>query len=393
MTKRNDSGEPEGSSGKPNGSGILAGGVEFSPSPSVTSDESPATPVVIADPKPELAEPASDDGAAAPVVVIEDGDELEVEGRGGSVLKRGAVEANVDGDTKNRDAKGIKTRRAPKAPKPAKVKKAAVEEELALPINVNVDFYRGLTKEREAEQVARAWVERNYDAPNASYIYIMPWRDGMAVEMQEGGGKAYLPEVLAKLDEDPTAICVLPMSNRVMQVYVDSDRGTLEGQVLTAGRAPDPDAFIALPTKNMTPFDKRGSKVFVVGVALLAASLIALTFSVGAFFIDTKAWSLPYIQQTRVNDLPSVQSQKLKAALEQGDCVAKMEYLNGSWNIVTGWNDGSGVCTSQRPIEPVAPSAEEPVMGADGSLPMPMPAPAVAGPAIGPAGGMPMPKP
>src|SRR3546814_15849893 len=91
-----------------------------------------------------------------------------------------------------------------------------------------------------------------------------------------------------------------------------------------------------MPTANMTPFDRRGSKVFVVGVAALAASLIALTFSVGAFFIDTKAWSLPYVQQTRVNDLPSVQTAKIKAALDQGDCIAKMEYANGVWNIVTG---------------------------------------------------------
>src|SRR3546814_10301461 len=90
-----------------------------------------------------------------------------------------------------------------------------------------------------------------------------------------------------------------------------------------------------MTTGNMRPFDRRGSKVFVVGVAALAASLIALTFSVGAFFIDTKAWSLPYVQQTRVNDLPSVQTAKIKAALDQGDCIAKMEYANGVWNIVT----------------------------------------------------------
>src|SRR3546814_312142 len=111
-----------------------------------------------------------------------------------------------------------------------------------------------------------------------------------------------------------------------------------------------------MPTANMTPFDRRGSKVFVVGVAALAASLIALTFSVGAFFIDTKAWSLPYVQQTRVNDLPSVQTAKIKAALDQGDCIAKMEYANGVWNIVTGWNDGNDVCSSIRQVEP---SSEE----------------------------------
>src|SRR3546814_3433811 len=87
--------------------------------------------------------------------------------------------------------------------------------------------------EREAETIARAFVEKHFDAPNASFVYVQKWRDGIAVEMQEGGGKAYLPEVLAKLDEDPDAFCILPMTNRVMQVRLDADTGVLEALVLT----------------------------------------------------------------------------------------------------------------------------------------------------------------
>src|SRR3546814_10868014 len=90
----------------------------------------------------------------------------------------------------------------------------AADEEVSLPVNVAVDFFRGITKEREAETIARAFVEKHFDAPNASFVYVQKWRDGIAVEMQEGGGKAYLPEVLAKLDEDPDAFCILPMTNR-----------------------------------------------------------------------------------------------------------------------------------------------------------------------------------
>src|SRR3546814_919447 len=209
------------------------------------------------------------------------------------MLKRGQVDADVEGDRKNRNAKPIKTRRAPKA---RKTKPQAADEEVSLPVNVAVDFFRGITKEREAETIARAFVEKHFDAPNASFVYVQKWRDGIAVEMQEGGGKAYLPEVLAKLDEDPDAFCILPMTNRVMQVRLDADTGVLEALVLTAGQAPLEDSFIAMPTANMTPFDCRGSKVFVVVLAELGAGPIALTFSWGPFFIDTKAWSLPYVQ-------------------------------------------------------------------------------------------------
>jgi hypothetical protein len=208
--------------------------------------------------------------------------------------------------------------------------------------------------------------------------------------MQEGGGKAYLPEVLAKLDEDPGALCILPMTNRVMQVRLDGETGVLEALVLTAGQSPIEGSFLAMPTVNMLPFDRRGSKVFIVGVAAMAASLIALTFSLGAFFIDTKAWSLPYIQQTRVNDLPSVQTAKIKAALEQGDCIAKMEYANGAWNIVTGWNDGNDVCTSIRQIETVAPEAGSAAPISGGATDPQMP---TTGPTIGATPGPPMPMP
>src|SRR3546814_11723114 len=72
---------------------------------------------------------------------------------------------------------------------------------------------------------------------------LQKWRDGIAVEMQEGGGKAYLPEVLAKLDEDPDAFCILPMTNRVMQVRLDADTGVLEAIVLRAGQGPLEDYF------------------------------------------------------------------------------------------------------------------------------------------------------
>lgn len=376
MSKRREGAEDLGSNNK-SGSAVSAGGVEFaSEAPSFERSAEPEfTPV----------DPDGHDGDAT--VTIEDGQEVEASGRSGSMFKRDRVEADVDGDRKNRNAKPIKTKRPPKQ---RKAKAPVTAEEVSLPVNVAVDFFRGITKEREAESIARAFVEKHFDAPNASFVYVQKWRDGIAVEMQEGGGKAYLPEVLAMLDEDPNALCILPMTNRVMQVRLDGETGVLEALVLTAGQSPIEGSFLAMPTVNMSPFDRRGSKVFIVGVAAMAASLIALTFSLGAFFIDTKAWSLPYIQQTRVNDLPSVQTAKIKAALEQGDCIAKMEFTNGTWNIVTGWNDGNDLCTSVRRIETVVPEAA-PVMPTDGAA-GPIPAPG-AGPGMGAASGPPMPMP
>lgn len=237
-------------------------------------------------------------------------------------------------------------RKAPKREK--REKKPSSDEAIALPINIAIDFYRGV-RVRDAEQIARAFVEHNFAAPNASYVYVQKWRDGCAVEMQEGGGKAYLPEVLAQLDSDPDAIVALPMSGRVMQVRLNAETSSIEALILPEQQSPGADAFVALPSATMTPLDRRGAHIFVIGSGLLAASLIALVFSISGFFTDTAAWSRPFLQQTRVQDLPSAQIPKIEAALQSADCVAKLEFANGSWAVHPGWDDGSGMCSSTRP--------------------------------------------
>src|SRR5690606_32851099 len=189
------------------------------------------------------------------------------------------------------------------------------------------------------------------------YVYVQRWADGCAVEMQEGGGKAYLPELLAKLDEDEEAVVALPMSGRVLQVRLDPDTRSLEALLLTAQQQPPEGAFIALPTKNMTPMDTRGSKVFIAGMGLLGASSIGLVFSLAALFIDTEAWALPHLEQTNVQDLPSAQTSSVMNVLSAADCVAKMEFEAGAWSIVPGWDDGSGGCSSSA--QPAPESAAE----------------------------------
>ena len=267
------------------------------------------------------------------------------------------------------------------------------EEEPSLPMMVIIDYYRGMTKEREAEQLIRATIEKNFDAPNASYFYIQKFRDGLAVEMQEGGGRAYLPEILAKIEEDPHAVCAAPMSNRVAQVRLDPDTKSLETLILQANQMPSEGVFTALPTLPMRPFDRRGSRVFLAGIGLLAASTIGLMFSVGAFFIDTEAWAIPYVAQTPVKDLPMAQVSQIESALSSGaDCIYKMEYAGGSWTITPGYDNG-GVC-GMSPALPVVEgegltdgevvtldgAAGPPV---DGSAPPPPETPAIFGPPAG----------
>src|SRR3546814_16328685 len=109
--------------------------------------------------------PGDPDGTEElPAATIEDGSEGEVQGRSGAMLKRGQVDADVEGDRKNRNAKPIKTRRAPKA---RKTKPQAADAEVTLQVNVAEDFFRGITQEWEAETILSTFVGKQFYATNA----------------------------------------------------------------------------------------------------------------------------------------------------------------------------------------------------------------------------------
>ena len=262
----------------------------------------------------------------------------------------------------------------PRAARPGKAARVKIEEEIPLPLTVIIDFYQGVMKESEADPLVRANIEKSFDAPNAAFYYMQRWREGMAVEMQEGGGRAYLPEVLAKLDEDADALIALPMSNRVAQVRLDPDTRSLETLLLLNNQEPPAGAFIAMPTRAMRPFDRRGSKLFVVGVALLGMSVISALASVGAFFMSPSGWALPYLVTTDVKTLPAGQQPAIQAALQQGDCIYKMEFT-GVWKVTPGYDDG-GRCSATRraassaTTDPTVPPSGVPGLpGAPGAVP------------------------
>lgn len=224
----------------------------------------------------------------------------------------------------------------------------AIEEEgETLPLMVNVDFYRGVTKPREVEGYARSFIEKNFEAPNASYYFVQKWREGIVVEMQMGGGLAYLPHLINELSVNPKALVALPMSNRVMTVRYDETIDRLECFILPLGQKPPENAIILRPSKAMQPFDKRGSNMFYVGIATLFVSLIVMGFSIGTWFLDVNAWAVKNASVTRAKDLPSLQVDAVNKAALAGDCVAKLEFKSGVWKATTGYALGDQCSVDQ----------------------------------------------
>ena len=268
-------------------------------------------------------------------------------------------------------------------------------EEFSVPTMVVIDFYQGLVKYNEAEQLARAFIEQHFSSPNACYYYLMRWREGMAIEMQQGGGRAFLPEVLGRIDQDPTAVVAVPASNRIAQIMLNGETGALETLLLPAQQGAPEGAHRALPGPAMKPFDRRGARLAVAGLAMATVSGIATLFSIASLFLDTDSWAAPYLSQAPVDSLPvsSQAHEAMQSALKTGDCVYKLEF-NGSWKAVPGW-ESNGTCVSVKPPTAVSADLPAPTDGADGSLPVPptaTPLPAVVPPPPGVMQSAPAPK-
>lgn len=243
-------------------------------------------------------------------------------------------------------------------------KSESKEEEFSVPTMVVIDFYQGLAKYSEAEQLARAFIEQHFSSPNASYYYLKRWRGGMAIEIQQGGGRAFLPEALERIDADPSIVVAVPASNRITQVMLNPETGVLETLLLPAQQGAPEGAHKALPGPAMKPFDRRGARLAVVGVAMATVTGCAALFSIGSLFLDKDSWAAPYLSQAPVDSLPvSAQAQRaIKDALASGDCVYKLEY-SGSWKATPGWAAG-GVCVGVKP--PTAKPSEAPEPQASG---------------------------
>lgn len=264
-------------------------------------------------------------------------------------------------------SKRQKKPRQPKAAKVPKAKRDDFDEEFSVPTMVMFDFCQGMTKLTDAEAHARALVE-DFTAKSSSWIYCQPWRGGMAIEVQQGGGKAFLPEVLAAFDESEGTVVAVPMSNRVAQVTFN-EAGMLETMLLSTEQGPQENAFRALPGPQMKPYDQKGARIAALGISCAVVTGLAACFAMFGFFADKQAWAAPYLEQTPIDTLPiGVQAQnEIMRAAAAGDCVLKLEYLNGAWVATTGFNV-DGQCVKDKPATAVGAIGPDGTVMPDGTV-------------------------
>ena len=300
-------------------------------------------------------------------------------------LKAERAEAKASGVplAKKDDAPGAK-----KSRKALKAEKDALEAEKAnvrLSNMVMIDFYPGMAKE-DAIETARHWAMTHMNMPSLCFYYVMKIRDGYAVEVQEGVGRAYLPSVVELAQSNPGRLIIVPMIRRKMTVFYSARLGEFEAQILPELQEPpampENPPIQAVRGAAMTPIMKQYREWLVSGAVAAGIGGLALLSSLTFYAFDPKAKVPPEWRTTDVALLPVMQWNRLQADATDS-YVTRLEFQDGNWRVVR-----QAVGATVDVATPDATDSAGAIEGGAVPLPAPTGAPGDlgAGPQVPPAG-------
>jgi hypothetical protein len=226
-----------------------------------------------------------------------------------------------------------------KSRKALKAEREAIEAEKdnhRLSNMVMIDFYPGVSKQ-DAIETARHWAMTHMDMPSLCSYYVLKIRDGFAIEVQEGVGKAYLPSVIELAQANPGRLIVVPMVRRKMTVFYSARLSEFEAQILPELQEPpsmpENPPLQALRGPAMTPIMKQYKEWLVSGVVTAAIGGLALLSSIAFYAFDTKAKVPPQWRTTDVALLPVMQWNRLQPDATDS-YVTRLEFQDGQWRVV-----------------------------------------------------------
>lgn len=254
------------------------------------------------------------------------------------------------------------------------------EDNRRLSNRVMIEFYPGLAKE-DAIATARHWAINHMENPSNCFYYVQKIRDGFAIEVQEGVGRAYLPNVIDTAMKYPGRIVVVPMVRRKLTVFFSSRLSDFEAQVLPEGQDPPTMAenppIVAERTSAMTPVMKQHTEWMYVGVLTALIGGVSLLASIAFFALDPAAKVPPEWRTTDIGQLPVMQWGRLQADATDS-YVVRLEYQDNQWRIVRQ-AVGASVDVQEAPTDPSA----APIVG--GAIPPTGPGQQIPPPQGGPA--------
>lgn len=211
----------------------------------------------------------------------------------------------------------------------------------------------------DAESLARSQIERYFDTPDRSWLYIQEENGvGVHYEIHEGGdGYPLLPALLKSDRDTETGVIIKPVAQHAIEVFTRRN-GTLHSLVLPEeqSRAAVMDPRLSFSRRRMRPHSTTGAEWVKVGLAALSmgvlmisvAGVIHKSFSLVMNGYYEIAETLPTVRllelsgkaKTPGDTLPAIESlpirqwQKvLQQPLNPGESVSQLSYEHGRWEI------------------------------------------------------------
>ena len=218
------------------------------------------------------------------------------------------------------------------------------------PNKIVIDFLEGVNARADAIASARGFISSHFDVPEESGYYVMPYKDGFAFEVQEGGSRhAYLPSILRTIEESPNATVSVRSGSRVLQVS-KGQRGAFNSVLLPEELSSYLENVIEAQENApaLTSYQFNNVVWLLWGLGMVGVGVLLFIFTLGFFMLSPKA-PKAMVSATSIEQLPISQWKRMVDKLNGTNYVSQMKYENGQWTFELKNNEGDAPSSVPAP--------------------------------------------
>jgi hypothetical protein len=242
-----------------------------------------------------------------------------------------------------------------------------------VPLRILVGWAEGVSK-NDAADIAKGFIQRRFDAVDASWYVTAAFMGGFFWEVHEGGkGSSYMPAIIEALTNDPGGQHWFPSGDRIFQVMMRDGKpfGVLL-QKSETNKIFDSGSLPLRASGKMKRAVFKGTSVLYAGGGLFGSSvLFFLATAALYFFVATPE---PAIKDVNLSKLPASQWEKL-TAIKPTEVVSRLEFEAGDWKVEKRPFEIRGLVRAESIKSPEAPKALPTIQTPDQAAPAPMIAP------------------
>ncbi len=209
-------------------------------------------------------------------------------------------------------------------------------DDSSLPYRVVIDFLEGTLRKQDAIAFARGFIEHHFDSQSDSGYYVMPYEGGYIFEAHEGGShRAYLPNVLRAIQDDPSSSACIQMARRILEVKRAAS-GTYTSILLPEGaESQNPAKSFPEPGPSLIPFQRSGMVALMAGLSVFSIGFVALLLATVVYLVQVSGLMKPDMAKLDVKSMPLLQWPTMTSVTTnsaQDKYVKTVKYENGQWH-------------------------------------------------------------